>query len=68
MTIYSPSSPLNVPAAAQSHDSLWRRCIDAVMEGPRRKAAAELAKYIRSHKHSLSNELRAETRASLHGQ
>ena len=60
MTIYSLSSPMDVPAAAQSHDSLWRRCIDAVMEGRRRKAAAELAKYLRSHKHSLSDELRVE--------
>jgi hypothetical protein len=60
MTIYSSSSSLNVPAATQSHFSLWRRCIEAVMEGRQRKADAELAKYIRSHKHSLSDALRVE--------
>jgi hypothetical protein len=51
---------LNVHAAAQSYQSLWRRCIEAVIEGRQRKADAELAKYLRSHKHSLSNELRVE--------
>jgi hypothetical protein len=60
MTTYSPSSSLDVPATAQSHHSLWRRFIEALMEGRRRKAAGELAEYLRSHKHGLSDEVRAE--------
>jgi hypothetical protein len=36
------------------------RCGLAVMEGRRQKAEAELAKYLRGHKHSLSDELRIE--------
>jgi hypothetical protein len=60
MTTYSPSSSLDVPATAQSHHSLWRRFIEALMEGRRRKAAGELAEYLRSHKHGLSDEVRTE--------
>ena len=60
MTIYSPFSSLDVLTTAQSHRSLWRRFIEALMEGRRRKAAGELAEYLRSHKHSLSDEVRAE--------
>jgi hypothetical protein len=60
MTTYSPSSSLDVPATAQSHHSLWRRFIEALMEGRRRKAAGELAEYLRSHTHGLSDEVRAE--------
>jgi hypothetical protein len=60
MTTYSPSSSLDVPATTQSHHSLWRRFIEALMEGRRRKAAGELAEYLRSHKHGLSDEVRTE--------
>jgi hypothetical protein len=60
MTIYSPSSPLNIPATAQRERSGLRRFLDALMEGRRRKAAAALAEYLRSHRHSLNDELRHE--------
>jgi hypothetical protein len=60
MTTYSTSSSLDVPATTQSHHSLWRRFIEALMEGRRRKAAGELAEYLRSHKHGLSDEVRTE--------
>jgi hypothetical protein len=60
MTTYSPSSSLDVSATTQSHHSLWRRFIEALMEGRRRKAAGELAEYLRSHKHGLSDEVRTE--------
>lgn len=60
MTIYSPSFSRNLTATAQPKRSRAQRFLDALMEGRRRKAAAALAEYLRSHRHSLSDELRHE--------
>jgi hypothetical protein len=56
MTIYSPSSSLDVSATSH-HRSLLRRFLDAVMEGRQRKATAGLARYLHDHKHSLDAEV-----------
>ena len=56
MTIYSPSSSLDVSATSH-HRSLLRRFFDAVMEGRQRKATAGLARYLHDHKHSLDAEV-----------
>jgi hypothetical protein len=60
MTIYSPTFSRDIPAAAQRERSVPQRFFDALMEGRRRKAAAALSEYLRSHRHSLSDELRHE--------
>jgi hypothetical protein len=60
MTIYSPSFSQNIPEAVQRKRSGPQRFLDALMEGRRRKATAAIAEYLRSHSHSLNEELRHE--------
>jgi hypothetical protein len=67
MTIYSPSFSQNIPEAVKHRRSGPQRFLDALMEGRRRKAAAAIAEYLRSHSHILNEELRHELeRRSMH--
>jgi hypothetical protein len=67
MTIYSPSFSESIPQAVQRKRSGPQRFLDALMEGRRRKAAAAIAEYLRSHSHNLNEELRHQLeRRSMH--
>ena len=67
MTLYSPSSSLDV--SATTHDrSLLRRFFDAIMEGRQRKATAGLTRYLHDHRHSLDAELRSDLEHRLAAQ
>jgi hypothetical protein len=68
MTILSPASYLDIAATPRYSRSLFGRVFDAVLEGRRRKAAAELARYLQSHQHSLNPTVRAELERRLIGQ
>ena len=65
MTIVSPYSSIDAPAASQTGRSLLRRFADFVTAGRQQKASAALARYLHDHQHSLAPEVRAELERRL---
>jgi hypothetical protein len=51
---------VQAPAIVTRNRSVWHEIIDAVIEGPRRPAADEVAEYLARHQYDLSPTLRIE--------